>query len=558
MRSPASAIAWEFRQRHRLALIALAAYVLAFAAIRLVMVEPGQPIDLSDGHTLAAVVMLPLSTMFMYFLGVFTFGFDGDLTGRPSMYPRRFFTLPVTTRALAGWPMLYGGLAMATLLLTTASLVHLEIVGDLVLFTLRPWGGHVPLVWPAVLGIVFLAWTQVLTWMPYPLPGLRVIVTVAWLMALDAAVIVAIQYNVRESVLVGFLAPQIPLAYLAACYAVSRARCGYVPDWRGVFTWVGNAAGASGRRRGPFRSPAAAQLWFEWRQHGGSLPVWVGILLPFELGLLFLASDEPGVLVFLTLLAVLLTPPCMAGLLTTGLNAADPGRRDAYGITAFLATRPLTSVALTAAALKAALWSTLATWGLVLFAIPIGLKVSGTLPVVIDGMSQIIEIFEPPRALAVALLIVAGLMTWTWRRLVQRLCIGLTGRERLIKGTSFLSLSFLVVLIPILQWLHDDSAARGAIWNGFPWIVGFLACARACAAAWIAVRLHDARLLSDLSLLSGTTLWLAAVLALWGVLIWLFTSPYMARYVLLLIAVLGVPLSRLSAAPLALAWNRHR
>lgn len=557
MRSPASAIAWEFRQRHRLALIALAAYVLAFAAIRLVMLEPGQAIDLSDGHTLAAVVMVPLTTMFMYFLGVFSFGFDGDLTGRPSMYPRRLFTMPVTTQALAGWPMLYGALSVATLLLATTSLVHMEIVGDLALFTLRPWGGHVPLVWPAVLGVVFLAWTQVLTWMAYPLPGLRVIVTVVWLMVLDAAVIIAVQFNVRESVLVGFLAPQIPMAYLAACYAVSRARRGHVPDWRGLFSHLGRVAGAFGRRD-PFSSPAAAQMWFEWRQHGWSLPVWVAILLPFELGLLFLARDEPGVLVFFTLLAVLLTPPGMAGLLTTGLNAADPGRRDAYGMSAFLATRPLTSVALTAATLKAALWSTLATWGLVLFAIPIGLKVSGTLPVVIDGMSQTIEIFEPPRALAVALLILAGLMTWTWRRLVQRLCIGLTGRERLIKGTSFLSLSFLVVLVPILQWLHDDSSARGAIWNGFPWIVGFLACARACAAAWIAVRLHDARLLSDRALLSGTALWLAAVLALWGVLIWLFATPYIARYVLLLIAVLAVPLTRLSAAPLALAWNRHR
>lgn len=558
MRSPASALAWEFRQRHRLALIALAAYVLAFAAIRLVTVGPGPPIDLGDSHALAAVVAVPLLTMFMYFLGVFTFGFDGDLTGRTSMYPRRLFTLPVTTRALAGWPMLYGGLAVATLLLGAASLIHLEIVGDLVRFTLRPWGEHLPLVWPALLGVVFLAWTQVLTWMPYPLPGLRVIVTVAWLMVLDAAVIVAIQFNVRESVLVAFLAPQIPLAYVAACFAVSRARRGYVPDWRGWFTSVGSAAGVSERPRGPFASAAAAQVWFEFRQHGLSLPVWVFMLLPFELGLLSLASDEPGVLVFFTLSAIALTPPCMAGFVAASANAANPGGRDGYGLTPFLATRPLTSVALTAAALKAAMWSTLAAWGLVLFAIPMGLKISGTLPVVIDGMSQTIEIFEPPRALAVALLILAGLMTWTWRRLVQRLCIGLTGRERLIKGTSFLSLSFLVVLVPILQWLHDDSSARGAIWNGFPWIVGFLACARACAAAWIAVRLHDARLLSDRALLSGTALWLAAVLALWGVLIWLFTTPYIARYVLLLIAVLGVPLTRLSAAPLALAWNRHR
>jgi hypothetical protein len=33
MRSPAAAIAWEFRQRHRWGLIALAGYLLALATI---------------------------------------------------------------------------------------------------------------------------------------------------------------------------------------------------------------------------------------------------------------------------------------------------------------------------------------------------------------------------------------------------------------------------------------------------------------------------------------------------------------------------------------------
>jgi len=35
-------------------------------------------------------------------------------------------------------------------------------------------------------------------------------------------------------------------------------------------------------------------------------------------------------------------------------------------------------------------------------------------------------------------------------------------------------------------------------------------------------------------------------------------TPHIARYFLLLVAILAIPLARLSAAPLALAWNRHR
>ena len=40
--------------------------------------------------------------------------------------------------------------------------------------------------------------------------------------------------------------------------------------------------------------------------------------------------------------------------------------------------------------------------------------------------------------------------------------------------------------------------------------------------------------------------------------LWLVPTLLLPTYLLALIAVLGVPLVRLSAAPLAVAWNRHR
>ena len=58
----------------------------------------------------------------MYFLAVFSFGLAGDLAARHSIYPARMFTLPVTTAALAGWPMLYGTATMASLWVATALL----------------------------------------------------------------------------------------------------------------------------------------------------------------------------------------------------------------------------------------------------------------------------------------------------------------------------------------------------------------------------------------------------------------------------------------------------
>ena len=114
----------------------------------------------------------------MYFLAVFSFGLAGDLAARQSIYPARMFTLPVTTAALAGWPMLYGTAAMASLWVATALLARAGRRES-----------TLPLIWPALLAAAFLAWTQALMWMPYGLPGLRVIVAVLWLVTLDAVVL---------------------------------------------------------------------------------------------------------------------------------------------------------------------------------------------------------------------------------------------------------------------------------------------------------------------------------------------------------------------------------
>src|SRR6266849_8854428 len=115
--------------------------------------------------------------------------------------------------------MLYGSAAMAILWFATRFLAVL------------PSGVHVPVIWPALLAASLLAWTQALTWMSYPLRGLRVIITVLWLVAIDTVVMVALKSKASEPVMLAILAPHVPLAYLAARFAVSRGRRGDVPDW---------------------------------------------------------------------------------------------------------------------------------------------------------------------------------------------------------------------------------------------------------------------------------------------------------------------------------------
>src|SRR5712691_8070384 len=164
MSSPGLAFAWEFRQQHRWGLLAVIGYLFVLAIVRLI--EPGLRVDFDLAETFALMVIVPMTATFMYFLGVFSFGLSGDLAARRSMYPARLFTLPVTTTALAGWPMLYGSIAMVLLWVATRFLA------------VWPSRVEVPIFWPALMAASLIAWTQALTWLPYALPAMRVIVTV--------------------------------------------------------------------------------------------------------------------------------------------------------------------------------------------------------------------------------------------------------------------------------------------------------------------------------------------------------------------------------------------
>ena len=533
MRSPALAIAWEFRRRHLWVLIALAGYLLALAAIKFLIPGPGEPVTLDPPDGRVGVAMVPLSTTFFYFLAVFSFGLTGDLAARQSIYPARMFALPVTTKALAGWPMLYGAATMTSLWLGTA------------LFARWPWDIHLPFIWPALLAVVFLAWTQALTWMPYGLPGLRVIVTVLWLALIDAVVMVALNLKASEPVMLAMLAPHVPLAYLAARFAVARARRGDVPDWRRMLIRSGRTAA-----RDPFRSASRAQTWFEWRLYGRSLPWWVAILLPFELVLLYPFRQTPE-LIFEVLLFVLFTPPFMAAFVAAKVS-------DSYGVNSFLGTRPLTDASLIAAKMKAMIWSTLAAWMLVFAAIPFALRFSGAAPVVIERAHRLVEVVGTPRAIAIALLGIGALMASTWKQLVQSLYIGMSGREWVVKASVFVALTFLAVVLPLAVWISRSRQAMAVLWNNFALIAAVLVCVKLSAAVWIAMRLHDKRLLTDRTLVIGAVCWDVAVFALYGLLVWIVPLVLIGKHVLALVAILEVPLARLAAAPLALAWNRHR
>ena len=533
MRGAGRAIGWELGWRHRFGLVVLAACLPVFVAIKLWILPPEARFRFDPPNEVATLLTVPMTIAFFYLVGVCTHGLSGDLSARESIFPRRMFALPVKTAALAGWPMLYGVAASAMIWIVARLLAH-WVGGD----------SRLPWLWPALLFAAWLAWMQALTWMPYGLRNLRVIAAIGCLVAVDAIALLAIYLRSSEATMVAILAPQIPLAYLVAWYAVGRARHGEVPDWS-------FSRGASTRReRGDegFPSASRAQAWFEWRRHGWTLPSLVGAVVPFELLLLFIPGNDTAGIVFAILILVMITPPILA------LLAAP-----AFGsFTTFAATRPLSSVALVAAKLRVALVSTLVAWMLSAAFSALALVMTNTMSVVVEQLRAIVDFSGVPHGIALLAFPLVALVASTWKGLVQSLCIGLTGRLWIIRSSVLVVFALLVALWPLAYVFGRSEAARFFVWDNLPWIVAGLVCAKLAGASWVAVRLYVGRVVTNRMLVIGAATWLAAVVALYAFLEWLAGAPIYAFYFVAGIAILFMPLARVAAAPLALAWSRHR
>ena len=541
MRTPAAALGWEFLQRHRGYVGALVLYLFALGMIKPLFLGRDFTVRFDPPDGFAAFAVVPFSFTFLYLIGVFTFGLTGDIAARQSIYPTRMFTLPIKTAALAGWPMLYGCAAMLGLWLAARLLAQ------------WPWGVELPWIWPGLLAATSLAWIQTFMWMPYGVRGIRVIAAVCVLTALDAVVIAAIELDWSELALTAFLAPQIPLAYVFACIAVRRARRGDVPDWS-LFRARADAA----RQSPPFGSIPAAQLWFEWRRQGWTLPSLVALVLPFELGTLFITGFGSTAYVFKVLIAALLTPILMASFTAATVNKANAFARDAYGVSPFMGTKPITTPALIAAKLKMAACSALLAWLVTLAFIAIGYSWSGADAVLREWWSWFVGNAGTPRASVAAAVVLGGLIVSTWLMLVQGMYLGLTGREWLVKTTGLVWLVIFMAIGPAFQAIANNRDAWVWLWDNWRTVLGILAVVKITAAIVVARRLFRSGLFTDRALVAGAAGWTATVFVLYGIFVWWADTPILPRFVYLLAAILAVPLVRVSAAPLALGWNRHR
>jgi hypothetical protein len=546
MLPPALAIGWMIWRQHRSVFSFGLSYVIATAVLANTAVA-GELTLTPGSRVFFAALIPPIFALTIVLITVFSYGEQGDLNGPASCFPPSLLTLPVRTAALAGWHLTYGALAISLLWLVTAR------------FILRPWLAlidlSVPLWWPAVLAATFMAWMQALLWLPFGLPGLRIVVAALLLSGLLGLAIILGQLGVPEGVLLALYGGLGAVGWLGAYQGVRCARCGAMPNWERLMRPLRRLAMTWPRRRQPFPTAMAAHVWFEWRRMGRSLPAMTGMILPFMLLPLFLDNYR----VFptsATVLSMLGLPLFLASFSGTTVSGRNPWVKDYYGVPPFTATLPMSTTAMVAAKLKAAAWSTLLTWVLMSVGIAIALNQR---PEDASRWWNGATSAASPFQIFLGLFAAAGLLVLgTWKRQVDSLLTGLTGRTWIIVVSVLVVMFGFAALCILVGLLVDHPERRATLLRWVPWLLGGVLLARVLGAG-VAVRLALRwRLLKPRLVACWISGELLLAASFFGLLIGSGLAEHTAWYYLALGVLWSMPMASLAAAPVALAWNRHR
>jgi hypothetical protein len=536
MHSPALALGWELWARHRWGWSALGAGALVAAVL-------AQALPADEARTAGDLAVGMALFAYLYLLSIFVYA-ESTLGGKAAGFPPRLFALPLRTSLLVAWPMLYGAVTVALLWLGLWWLVLVPCG----LARAVEW-------WSALLPAAYLACTQAVCWTLVRSPLVRLVVVIlGWPSVVLGAALVWARYNLEVTLtqLMLGLCALIATAYAVAVAGVARDRRGDRWGW----AWLGRLLlRAVPRLPGPerpFASPLAAQRWLEVRRHAWLLPVVVGLFLAL---LLFWATALPLSRAEVARVAAALVgfPAVLAFFVGFGMGKTSFWAGD-LGLSSFLATRPLTSAALANAKLHAAWLSALTTWGLVLLLSPLWAVLSGNVEAV-RALGDALFHDQPAWKLGLlAPVALAGLVGLTWLQLVAGMCLNLTGRAGVVNGVVLLYAAVGTALASLGVWtaFHPDFFAtlRAVLW----WLGGGLGLLKLSAAAWAWgwSGCRQGRAVTRLSL------WLATTACLLVPLYAAVPEGPVPAHLVALFVVLALPLTRLTALPAAVAWNRHR
>jgi hypothetical protein len=546
MRSPTVALTWEI-WRHNRFWATLTAALLAIGSIGvLALSTEGDTAYRDDAISFLNSTLGALAMLFVF--GMFHYTELDPQTGAMG-FPRRVYVLPVSSLHLVAVPLLMG---VASLWFVRA--IQFGWSGD---FSVRSAVG---------LG-AFMVVYQTILWTCARLGSSRALV-----IGIAAIWFIYVGFGGMRSTSEGLSGPQNAFtiamfaavggaAFLVSWLHVARERCGGKRRrWR-TRSLIAAVADALPRRMRDFRSPAAAQVWLEWRRSGAVLPILVGgILIVFVAPFCWILRSEADVTLRI-LLVILAMPPLLALPVGKGLSKPDFWTTD-LGLPPFLAVRPLSNRDFITIKLKTAVLSSVVAWLLTVVFLAIYLPLVANL----DGVRRVLAGFQ---ALfggtwhAVGLLFVLALMMLTWRFLVGGLWIGLSGSRKLFGlSAAPYGATPLLLTMALFTVFKKESLIDWAISN----VDNFLPTAALVLTGAVLVKfamaIRTAREISRQYLLvwfaATSLLVILALLLSRGLGAAMPSFSTQIRNVLVLVALVFVPLARMGLAASFFEKNRHR
>ncbi len=515
---------WEILERGRWALPAAALGALAFPVLILSALEFEGPFDPRDPSMHIMHNILVQMNVLMF----------GSALTAAYWKMSLLYAYPATTASLVTWRLAPAMIAMAV-----ETVVWTAALNDL--FHLR-W----PLWGPALFSAVALAAIAAAVWLTERSRWVFVALAVV-------AVVLGMWFKGRYGGM--FSQPVHPwnavtptegltlLAFAAVVFwiavvGVARNRRGEPPFSVGLIAWLDRVLDRAPTARVPFRTPSAAQLWFV-RRNGVLMPVLVVLALPIGLIIWLFSNRDPQDLVegWWVFSRALMCIALVGGATLGNVNSAGD-----VAMGQFLATRPMTTPDMARTVLRTSATSLLLAWAIWAVAL---LLVYGMLALV----GAVPDPWFPP---AIDGREIPASFIGSWAILGGFVSILLTGRSQpFIRLFAQLFAAYIVLVViakfALTQEAQDLTMRIVATAVGVVILLG-------TAWAFVAARRRG--------LVDAPTAWAAlsvgAALVIGAVLVFPPGDPVPRSAYALLIGVVALAIAPLAAAPLALAWNRHR
>jgi hypothetical protein len=478
-----------------------------------------------------------------------------DLAAPDSPYPSHLRLLPVNSWVLALWPQAYGAFILVVGWACFAKCV------------MAPAGHPVP-EWPGFMLACISAWIQGLAWTPIGPRYLRLILMIVVLCALVVAPIAAVMEFGRAWANAGLpwiYAFLICLAFPVAVRGIAAGRCGIAPPEQ----WLPGRTNSAVRTLPRFSSALTAQIWFCWRTLGNPLAImtavtsaalWLGSLIPFRVPLAGIDSNAAtglgAIQVNLWQMlfpGTLLLPVWFASI--CGIQGELASQRADSSLSPFDAARPLSTSRLVAAKFLTVALSTALAWAIMGVFATVWFLSSAVDRGHSAALGTLLLKYASSKSVFLAVVALVGLICLTWRRLAESVTVGLMGHPWIRPVLVVFQFMF-IPMAAVLIGLYGNALMKLA--EAVPQWILVAVCLKAAGGAYVILLQREVRL-ADFRLVSISVLvWLAggagtcAFMELW------FPTGLYPIWLTAAIGLLFSPLVRITAAPLALYWNRHR